>query len=108
MFIFANTQAGIDFFDANAEAVGYQATDTLPAGLVAWEAKAKEIVAQHIHFISEHAASHQWGKAAWRSRAAVRQVAMPDIFDWGVAAYPGRFGIMSVQVQASSGPNNFL
>jgi len=48
MFIFANTQAGIDFFDVNAEAVGYQATDTLPAGLVAWEATVKEIVAQHI------------------------------------------------------------
>jgi hypothetical protein len=42
MFIFANTQAGIDFFDVNAEAVGYQATDTLPAGLVAWEARRRK------------------------------------------------------------------
>ncbi len=44
----ASDQADIDFFDASAVAAGYAATDELPAGLVAWEATVKEIVAQYM------------------------------------------------------------
>ena len=40
--------------------------------------------------------------------AAVGQVAMQEIFDWGVARYPGRFGIMNSQLMAASGPNYYL
>ena len=44
----AQAPEDIDFFDASAVAAGYAATDKLPAGLVAWEATVKEIVAQYM------------------------------------------------------------
>jgi hypothetical protein len=34
--------------------------------------------------------------------------AMNDIFDWGVATYPGRFGIMNSQLHATSNAGYFL
>ena len=33
---------------------------------------------------------------------------MNDIFAWGVATYPGRFGIMNSQLHATSSPGYFL
>lgn len=60
----ASTQADIDFFNASAIAAGYSATADLPAGLVAWEAVVKEIVAHDI--ISHNAASDHRCQALWR------------------------------------------
>src|SRR5262249_7525832 len=34
--------------------------------------------------------------------------AMNDIFDWGVATYPGRFGIMNSQLHVTSGIGYYL
>src|SRR5207249_7545333 len=104
----ANTQAAIDFFNANAEAAGYQATDTLPAGLVAWEATVKEIVAQYMTSFPNTPLLITGARPYGGDSQSVGQKAMNDIFAWGVATYPGRFGIMNSQLHATSSPGYFL
>ena len=104
----ANTQADIDFFNASALAAGYQASDTLPAGLVAWEATVKEMVAQFMVSFPNTPLVITGAKPFGGPSAAVGQIAMQDIFDWGVTTYPGRFGIMNSQVMATSGSKYYL
>ncbi|MEO7165512.1 MAG: hypothetical protein ABI787_07760 [Spartobacteria bacterium] len=104
----AVTQADINFFDASAVAAGYKATATLPAGLVAWEATAKEMVAQFMFSFPNTPLLITGARPYGGDSQTVGQIAMQDIFDWGAATYPGRFGIMNSQLHASSTLGYFL
>jgi hypothetical protein len=98
----ASTQADMDFFDASAIAAGYAATDSLPAGLVAWEATVKEIVAQYMTSFPTTPLIITGARPYGGVAQELGQLAMNDIFDWGVATYANRFGIMNSQLHATS------
>jgi hypothetical protein len=104
----ASAQADIDFFDASAVAAGYAATDSLPAGLVAWEATVKEMVAQYMTSFPNTPLLITGARPYGGDSQPVGQLAMNEIFAWGVAAYPGRFGIMNSQLHATSTTGYFL
>jgi len=104
----ASDQADIDFFDASAVAAGYAPTDLLPAGLVAWEATVKEIVAQYMVSFPNTPLLITGARPYGGDSQAVGQDAMIDIFTWGVATYPGRFGIMNSQLHATSASGYYL
>jgi len=104
----ASDPADIDFFDASAVAAGYAATDELPAGLVAWEATVKEIVAQYMTSFPNTPLLITGARPYGGDSQAVGQDAMIDIFTWGVATYPGRFGIMNSQLHATSASGYYL
>ena len=98
----------IDFFDASAVAAGYAATDKLPAGLVAWEATVKEIVAQYMISFPNTPLLITGARPYGGDSQTVGTLAMNEIFAWGPAAYPGRFGIMNSQLHAASAVGYFL
>ncbi len=104
----ASDQADIDYFDASAIAAGYTATDILPAGLVAWEATVKEIVAQYMISFPNTPLLITGARPYGGDSQSLGQTAMIDIFTWGVAAYPGRFGIMNSQLHATSASGYYL
>jgi len=104
----ASDQADIDFFDASAVAAGYAATDVLPAGLVAWEATVKEIVAQYMTSFPNTPLIITGARPYGGDSQSAGQRAMTDIFSWGVATYPGRFGIMNSQLHATSASGYYL
>lgn len=104
----ANTQADIDFFNASAIAAGYSATADLPAGLVAWEAVVKEIVAQYMTSFPTTPLLITGARPFGGPEQASGTRAMNEIFDWGVVNYPGRFGIMNSQLHVSSGVGYYL
>ena len=104
----ASDQADIDFFDASAVAAGYAATDVLPAGLVAWEATVKEIVAQYMTSFPNTPLLITGARPYGGDSQSAGQKAMTDIFSWGVATYPGRFGIMNSQLHATSASGYYL
>lgn len=105
----AREQPDIDFFDASAIAAGYTGNGTLPAGLVAWEATVQEMVGQYMsafpHTPLFITGAYPYGGGDSQD---VSTSAMNDIFDWGVATYPGRFGIMNSQLHATSAAGYFL
>ena len=107
----AGVQADIDFFNASAIAAGYNGTPELPAGLVAWEAVVKEMVDQYMIsfpntplFIT---AARPYPDLLTPSLQG-GTTAMNDIFAWGVANHPGRFGIMNAQLHVTSTLGYFL
>jgi hypothetical protein len=104
----AKTAEDVAFFDASAVAAGYQATDDLPAGLVAWEATVKEIVAQYMESFPNTPLLITGARPYGGDFQSQGQDAMNDIFAWGVAAYPGRFGVMNSQLHVGSSPGYFL
>jgi len=104
----ATTQADIDFFNASAIAAGYVATPDLPAGLVAWEATVKEIVGQYMISFPNTPLLITGARPYGGDSQAVGQKAMNDIFGWGVATYPGRFGIMNSQLHVTSSLGYYL
>jgi hypothetical protein len=104
----ASSPEDIDFFDASAVAAGYQATELLPAGLVAWEATVKEVVAQYMTSFKNTPLMITGARPYGGDQQLVGTRAMNDIFDWGVTTYPGRFGIMNSQLHVSSGTGYFL
>jgi hypothetical protein len=100
--------ADVAFFDASAIAAGYLPTDTLPAGLVAWEATVKEIVAQYMTVFPNTPLVITGARPYGGDYAELGQDAMNDIFDWGLATYPNRFGIMNSQLHVTSADGYFL
>jgi len=104
----AQAPEDIDFFDASAVAAGYAATDKLPAGLVAWEATVKEIVAQYMISFPNTPLLITGARPYGGDSQTVGTLAMNEIFAWGPAAYPGRFGIMNSQLHAASAVGYFL
>ena len=104
----AGSQEDFDFFDASAVAAGYKATELLPAGLVAWEATVKEVVAQYMASFKNTPLMITGARPYGGDQQLAGQRAMNDIFDWGVATYPGRFGIMNAQLHVSSSPGYYL
>ncbi len=96
-------QADFDFFDASAVAAGYSATGDLSAAAVAWEAAAKEITNAYMAafpttpcFITSADPFGDLGGG---------EEALEDFIAWGVATYPGRFGIMNAQLNAIAQPD---
>lgn len=104
----AKTPEDVAFFDASAIAAGYPPTDNLPAGLVAWEATVKEIVAQYMISFPTTPLLITGARPYGGDFQAQGQDAMNDIFAWGVATYPGRFGIMNSQLHVGSSPGYYL
>ena len=104
----ATEQADIDFFDASAVAAGYLPTPDLPAGLVAWEATVQEMTAQYMIAFPHTPVFITGARPYGGDSQAVGTTAMNDIFDWGVATYPGRFGIMNSQLHATSASGYYL
>src|SRR5438876_1051046 len=104
----ATEQADIDFFDASAIAAGYTGNGTLPAGLVAWEATVQEMVAQYMIAFPHTPVFITGARPYGGDSQDVGTTAMNDIFAWGVATYPGRFGIMNSQLHATSAIGYFL
>ncbi len=104
----AQTPADVAFFDASALAAGYLPTDTLPAGLVAWEATAKEMVGQFMTSFPNTPLLITGGRPYGGDYADLGQDAMNDIFDWGLSTYPGRFGVMNSQLHVDSAAGYFL
>lgn len=104
----AEEPADVAFFDASAIAAGYRPTDTLPAGLVAWEATVKEIVAQYMASFPNTPLVITGGRPYGGDYQELGQDAMNDIFDWGLATYPTRFGIMNSQLHVTSAAGYFL
>ena len=104
----ATEQADIDFFDANAIAAGYTGNGTLPAGLVAWEATIQEMIAQYMIAFPHTPLFITGARPYGGDSQEVGTTAMNDIFDWGVATYPGRFGIMNSQLHATSAAGYYL
>jgi hypothetical protein len=104
----ADTPADIAFFDSSAIAAGFAPTEDLPAGLVAWEATVKEIVAQYMISFPNTPLLITGARPYGGDSQAAGQDAMNDIFAWGVAAYPGRFGIMNSQLHATSATGYYL
>ena len=98
----------VAFFDASAIAAGYAPTDELPAGLVAWEATVKEIVAQYMISFPKTPLLITGGRPYGGDYQELGQDAMNDIFDWGLATYPTRFGIMNSQLHVGSADGYFL
>ena len=104
----AKTAEDVAFFDATAIAAGYQPTDTLPAGMVAWEATVKEIVAQYMVSFPNTTLLITSARPYGGDFAAIGQAALNERFDWGVANYPDRFGIMNAQLHVTSTPGYYL
>src|SRR5262249_2310257 len=104
----ANQQPDIDFFDASAFAAGYSGNGTLPAGLVAWEATVHEMIAQYMIAFPHTPLFITGARPYGGDSQAVGSIAMNDIFAWGVATYPGRFGIMNSQLHATSAVGYYL
>lgn len=104
----ASTQSDIDFFNASAIAAGYSATADLPAGLVAWEAIVKEIVAQYMTSFPTTALVITGARPYGGPELITGTRAMNDIFAWGITTYPGRFGIMNSQLHVTSGIGYYL
>lgn len=104
----AATPEDIEFFDASALAAGYEATDVLPAGLVAWEATVKEMVAQYMISFKDTPLLITGARPYSGDQLVAGQRAMNDIFDWGFATYPGRFGVMNSQLHVTSAAGYFL
>ena len=104
----AYTPADVAFFDASAIAAGYLPSATLPAGLVAWEATVKEIVAQYMVSFPNTPLIITGARPYGGDYQLLGQAAMTDIFNWGLATYPGRFGIMNSQLHATSAAGYFL
>ena len=102
----ATAQADIDFFNASAIAAGYVPTPDLPAGLVAWEATVEEIVDTYMTAFPTTPLLITGARPYPDLQGGTR--AMNDIFAWGVATYPGRFGIMNSQLHATSTVGYFL
>jgi hypothetical protein len=98
----------VAFFDASAIAAGYASRDGLPAGLVAWKATVKEIVAQYMTSFPRTPLVITGGRPYGGDYQDLGQDAMNDIFDWGLATYPTRFGIMNSQLHVTSSPGYFL
>lgn len=98
----------IAFFDSSAVAAGYKATDLLPAGLVAWEAIVKEIVAQYMTSFKDTPLLITGARPYGGDQLVAGQRAMNDIFDWGFATYPGRFGVMNSQLHVTSSAGYYL
>jgi len=104
----ASASEDIAFFDASAVAAGYEATDLLPAGLVAWEAIVKEMVAQYMTSFKNTPLIITGARPYGGDQQLSGQRAMNDIFDWGISTYPGRFGIMNSQLHVTSTPGYYL
>jgi len=104
----ASSPEDIDFFDASAVAAGYRATEDLPAGLVAWEATVKEIVGQYMISFPNTPLLITGARPYGGDQQVAGQLAMNDIFDWGVTTFPGRFGIMNSQLHVTSTPGYYL
>jgi hypothetical protein len=104
----AKTAEDVAFFNASAVAAGYNAIGDLPAGLVAWEATVKEIVAQYMVSFPTTPLVITGARPYGGDFQSQGQLAMNDIFAWGVATYPGRFGIMNSQLHVGSSAGYFL
>jgi hypothetical protein len=97
----AGVQADIDFFNASAIRAGYTGNETLPAGLVAWEATAQEIINQYMISFPRTPLITTLARPYPEEEGGT--TAMNDIVFWGIAEYPGRFGLMNSQLHATSG-----
>src|SRR5207247_5496670 len=78
----ADMPEDVAFFDASAVAAGYAPTDALPAGLVAWEATVKEIVAQYMTSFPNTPLLITGARPYGGDYQDVGQNAMLDIFAW--------------------------
>jgi hypothetical protein len=101
----AVAQADVDFFNASAVAAGYAASGTLAAGMVAWEATVKEIVDTYMTAFPTTPLLITLARPFPADQGGT--VAMNDIVAWGIAKYPGRFGVMNSQLHATSAPGYF-
>jgi hypothetical protein len=95
--------ADIDFFEASAVAAGYSATEDFSAAVVAWEAVAKEITDAYMAAFP-NTPCFVTGAAPFGDTGGGEE-ALDDFIAWGVATYPGRFGIMNAQLYAIAQPD---
>ena len=93
----------IDFFEASAVAAGYSATEDYSAAVVAWEAVAKEIT--NAYMAAFPTTPCFLTAAAPFGDSGGGEEALDDFIAWGVATYPGRFGIMNAQLNAIAAPD---
>jgi hypothetical protein len=93
----------IDFFEASAVAAGYSATEDFSAAVVAWEAVAKEITNAYMAAFPR-TPCFVTGAAPFGDSGGGEE-ALDDFIAWGVATYPGRFGIMNAQLYAIAQPD---
>jgi hypothetical protein len=96
----ASAQPDINFFNASAVAAGYVATVDLPAGLVAWEATVKEIVDTYMRAFPTTPLLLTVARPYPETQGGTK--AAKDIIAWGIAKYPGRFGVMNSQLHVTS------
>ena len=93
----------IDFFEGSAVAAGYSATEDFSAAVVAWEAAAKEITNAYMAAFP-NTPCFVTGAAPFGDTGG-GEAALEDFIAWGVATYPGRFGIMNAQLYAIAQPD---
>jgi uncharacterized repeat protein (TIGR01451 family) len=94
----ASAQDDIDYFEVSAVAAGYTATVDYSAAVVGWMATAQAITAAYMAAFPTTPPFFT-GAAPFGSSGG-GSAAMQAIVDWGVATYPGRFGIMNAQLNA--------
>ena len=94
----AVAQTDIDYFEANAVADGYTATSDYSAAVVGWMAAAQTITDAYMTAFPTTPPFFT-GAAPFGSSGG-GTLGMQAVVDWGVATYPGRFGVMNSQLNA--------
>jgi hypothetical protein len=101
----ATQQADVDYFNSQAVAAGYTATVDFSAGMVAWQAVTKEIIDTYMTAFPKTPPFITVARPFPQNQGGIK--AVNAIVAWGVAKYPGRFGIMNSQLHATSVPGYF-
>jgi len=101
----ATQQADVDYFNSQAVAAGYTATVAFSAGMVAWQAVTKEIIDTYMTAFPTTPPFITVARPFPQNQGGIK--AVNAIVAWGVAKYPGRFGIMNSQLHATSVPGYF-